>query len=300
MTTITSPFCADTFDLDFTQALRESWARHPRLAMRLDWSSEFNDDSMTEPSLMNLDVNLCTLARTRVLPGGRREELGACVVGLHMEDGDGFSRIYLSGKSERHPSVEWGTEVQRTIHSMVKALCNDDFPLARLHLDAAVPEWTPNAIVDSGAVDSDYSLELDFVDDYWDKRELDVERLCAAIDAGQTDDRDKDRRGWRAVRLDAGGTRAVRPLFIELTCAKVAHLEQPLWRGERYWLTVDINKNGRVAGVTIGTDSERWANASSYQITDTPFGDRLSEECYEPIQWLLDTFEQRSELGDEG
>jgi len=302
ITTITSPFCADTFSLEFTQALQESWSRHPGLRVRLDWSSEFNDDSMTEPSLMNLDVDLCTLARTRILPAGRHEELSACDVSVHLEDGDGFSKIRLHGKLERHPSSEWGSAVQETVHSMVEALCNDEFPPARVPLHAAQPLCTLDALLGSGAIDSDYSLELEFIDDYWDKRELDVERLCAAIEAGQTDDRDRDRRGWHVVRLNAGGTRVVRPLFIEVTRVKLAHLEQPLWRGECYWLTVELDKHSRVTGASICTDSERWANASSHQIADTQFGHRISEECYEPIQWLLDTFEKRpaSELEDEG
>ena len=298
-TTITSPFGEYDFRLEFTSELRDAWARHPGLAMRLVESSDRDDDTAVA-YIEAVEVTLGTLTRTRGLPGGRSDSLGAGDVSMRAEPGEGFSEIVLGGKHERHPSSEWGSAVVKTFHSMVDALCSNEFPPASFPLHAKPPKCTAQAIVQSEPAYDGHELELHFLDDHWDDRALDVPRLCAALAAGETDDRDTDGFGWAVLLHNAAGTRLLRPLFMELTRVELAHLAEPLWRGERYWFVVDIDKKGCVNNATIRSDSKRWANESGSDLADTLFADRLSEESYGPLQWLLDTFARPDEPEDEG
>jgi hypothetical protein len=223
-------------------------------------------------------------------PGGRpRDDLGTTTVSLYVEPNNIGSEVRArSGPKDALPNHR-ADALTPTFLGIVRSLCDGTYPQP-IALARDAPELSAAALIRDGWGPGGAETRCRGLDDWWNRIDLDVPRLLAAIERGETHS-SKTEEPWGVVRATDGSVRLLWPLVAETFRVDLPHLDGPVFVGSRYWLAIDVDARGELDDVTIRRERDPTFDAEGDE--DGGAGlleDRLDETAYGAVSWVVEEF----------
>jgi hypothetical protein len=320
--TITCDWTSPEIELEmvFDDRLRTAWREVPIRDIELrEVETEEHDDAdgnevTPVPRCAYMAIPLGRVTATRRTIEGRVDELGRHDFELRAEPGP-FGELTRDTTPGKHATL-WSDTAGAAFVKVARSLCDGALPPDLGKMPTAPRALSAEALIRSGHAEGGAEMNCPDLDDYWDPRfQLDVERLLAALERGETHHRprvpDVEPSRWGVIRWKDGGARLVFPLVTEVFCIEVLIVPEPRYLTARYFLAIDIDSRGELESVSVraardGTfDMETDDSAAIFADRDPPedresLGSRLNETAYRAISWVVEDFARADpELADE-
>lgn len=233
---------------------------------------------------------------------GRVDALGEHELELRVEPGP-FGLLTRETFPGNHATL-WSDTAGAVLEKVARGLLKGTLPPELGKLPTSPRALSAEALIRSGHAEGGAELNCPEIDDYWNPGfQLDVDRLLAALDRGETHHRPRTRDAesarWGVIRWKEGGVRLVFPLLTEVFRIEVVLVVEPRYLTARYFLAIDIDSRGELESVTVRaardstfdmeTDDSAMVFAHRYPSDDREsLSERLSETGYRAISWIVE------------